>query len=176
VKAQERYKQEVRAEQYRQKGQELAGLAQKYANEQEWSQAVSQWGEAIAHLEQVSPQTFTHNTTTALISTYRLALQQAQKNHQLAQELTRICQQSHGICTFKIRPKTIQIILNNNYLQRLENIATLSNSQGDTLNQITLLNHINQLESYLEKLSQTLKIPLEVYNSQGSLVTRYEPR
>jgi hypothetical protein len=163
----------MRAEQYRQKAQKSGDLAQKYATEQKWDLTVSHLKEAIAYVEQVSPQTFTHNTTSALLSTYRLALHQAQKNQQLAQELTRICQQSQGICTFKIQSNSIQVILNNNYLQRVESIAKISQSQGDTLNQITLLNHINQLESYLEKLSQTIKIPLEVYNSQGALITRY---
>lgn len=176
VKAQARHKQEAKAENYLKKAKELAIAADECQENQEWALAISQWSKAIAYLQQVSPQTFGYASAQVLATQYLLALNQAKNRLKISEDLDNTCQQKDTICNYEIRANKIEITLTKLYSQKVRQTALIAQAQTDTKTQIDLLNYLTQLENRLQIISNKTLKPLEVYNSDRVLLTRYEPK
>jgi hypothetical protein len=176
VKAQARHKQEAKAENYLKKAKELAIAADECQENQEWALAISQWSKAIAYLQQVSPQTFGYASAQVLATQYLLALNQAKNRLKISEDLDNTCQQKDTICNYEIRANKIEITLTKLYSQKVRQTALIAQAQTDTKTQIDLLNYLTQLENRLQIISNKALKPLEVYNSDRVLLTRYEPK
>jgi len=107
---------------------------------------------------------------------YLLALKQAKNRLKISEDLDNTCQQKDTICNYEIRANKIEITLTKRYSQKVQQTALIAQAQTDTKAQIDLLNYLTQLENRLQIISNKALKPLEVYNSDRVLLTRYEPR
>jgi hypothetical protein len=176
VKAQARQQQEAKVANYLKKAKESAVSAEKYQKDQEWTLAISQWSKAIAYLQQVPPQTFSYASAQVLATQYLLALNQAKNRLKISKDLDDTCQQKDTICNYEIGTNKIEITLTKLYSQKVQQTALIAQAQTDTRTQIDLLNYLTQLENRLQIISNKALKPLEVYNSDRVLLTRYEPK
>ncbi|MCU0533891.1 MAG: hypothetical protein MUD14_08345 [Hydrococcus sp. Prado102] len=171
-----RQRQEESATNLYQRAIEQAKRAQNAETKQQWSAAASDWRIALTYIKQVTRQTFQYRQAEPLIATYTLALDRAMKYQQIEGILTKICDKNSNICSYTIDERAIKIQLTSTYTQNVWDTALQARANGNVQIQIDLLNRLSSLESTLQNLSNNLGKRVEVYNSEGRLITVYEPR
>lgn len=146
------------------------------------SQAVANWRNALSFVNQVSSNTYYYGKARALASTYAVALKQTQAQLQLAlkfqqarRDLSQTCYGKTKACTYTIDNNTIKVRLNPAYLQTVRQTAFNAQTKGDTNAQTGVVNHILTLGEALEAISDNARIPLEVYNPDGSVIQAHNP-
>ncbi len=160
-------------------------LAQKAQNSQEinqWSQAVSNWRNAIASLKRIPSGTFHHGKAQPLINSYTVALQQAQDRFQLAmrmqqtsQDLNRTCSGTPQICNYTLTSNSIKVRVTPAYANTLKQTAIFAKAKGDYNAQIKVVNHVLTVGEALEAISDNARLPLEVYGPNGAAIQVHTP-
>jgi hypothetical protein len=175
--------QEESAENLSKKAINLAKIARESESSQQWSKAVANWRNALVVLKQVPKNTFQYNQTKPLLTSYTLALKQAEINltngvqlQQLKSNLAKLCNQGSKICNYTLKENTITINLTSSYMQQLWQTALEAKVQGNLQTQAELLNHISRFEQDLQTISNNRKKRIEVYNSNQNLMAVYQPR
>lgn len=160
----------------------LAQTARNAEANNQWSQAVVNWRNALSDAQQVPDNTFDYGKAQSLIKTYTDArdraeaqLQKAVKMEQARNDLQQICTQKTKVCHFTISPKTIKIHLTPTYVQEVRQTASKAQTAGDLQTQVKLLDHVYTLERALETISENLGIPLEVYTNDKVLIQSHVP-
>jgi hypothetical protein len=197
VKADKRRQLEQEAQKRYQQAIQLAKSAQTAQAQQQSSQAVIQWQQAIAQLTAIAPQSLQFNAARALLPSYRLALGQAQNQLQrkmewqaINQELDRLCKpipnkptpnkpitpNSTKICDYILSDRQIRLTLTPNYLAQVWNTSLQAQAQANIPTQMAILNQVARLEQNLQLLSQKTGLPIEVYNPQGAVISSYGMR
>ncbi len=156
--------------------------AEKAESSQQWSVAISHWNNALTYLKQIFPNTFQATTIKPILTNYTLSLKQAQANFTIANQsqnvkdnLAKICSQQGKLCDYSINKKGIKVKLTSSYLQQLWDLSIQAKLRANVQEQAGILNHLSRLEQSFQIISNTAKIPLEVYNSKGNLMTIYNP-
>lgn len=160
-------------------------LAQKAQNSQginQWSQAVSNWRNAIASLKRIPSGTFHHGKAQPLINSYTVALQQAQDRFQLAmrmqqtsQDLNRTCSGTPQICNYTLTSNGIKVRVTPAYANTLKQTAIFAKAKGDYNAQIKVVNHVLTVGEALEAISDNARLPLEVYGPNGAAIQVHTP-
>jgi hypothetical protein len=160
----------------------LAKFAEQSELEQQWSIAVTHWQKALMALKQIPPHSFLMEQVRPLLTTYNLALQQAQnrlkislRSQNIKRDLEALCSQWNRACDYSISPQVIKVRLTSNYVQQIWDSALQAKSQGNVPGQAGVLNHISQLEQTFQTISNQAGSPLEVYHAKGNRLTRYQP-
>ncbi|MGK7931627.1 MAG: hypothetical protein AB4041_09360 [Microcystaceae cyanobacterium] len=182
VKAQGK-KQQVQKEFQRFKtAQEQAKQALAWQEQQQWSKTTEQWRNALTTLQQIPVSSFYAQQAKPLISSYQVALNQAEiqlKNALARQELTQylenLCQRPEKICYYKLQNNLIKVRLTQAYHQQL--IATAAQAKQDNNQQIQLhlMNHLSRLENGLRSLSLNARQTIELYHADGQLMMTFQP-
>ncbi|HEY9695552.1 MAG TPA: hypothetical protein V6D15_25415 [Oculatellaceae cyanobacterium] len=160
----------------------LAQQAQNFQGINQWSQAVSNWRNAIASLKRIPSGTFHHGKAQPLINSYTVALQQAQDRFQLAmrmqqtsQDLNRTCSGTPQICNYTITSNGIKVRVTPAYANTLKQTAMFAKAQGDYNAQIKVVNHVLTVGEALEAISDNARLPLEVYGPNGAAIQVHTP-
>jgi glycine cleavage system regulatory protein len=160
----------------------LAKFAEKSELEQQWSIAVTHWQKALMALKQIPLHSFLMEQVRPLLTTYNLALQQAQnrlkttlRSQNIKRDLEALCSQWNRACDYSISPEVIKVRLTSGYVQQIWDSALQAKSQGNVSGQAGVLNHISQLEQTFQAISNESGLPLELYHAKGNRLTRYQP-
>lgn len=160
-------------------------LAQEARNSQadnQWSQAVSNWRNALSYIKQVPQGSFYYAKAQNITNSYNNSLKQAQTRLQLAllrekagQDLEETCSGTPQICNYVFANDTIQVRLTPNYAQKVRQTALTARAKGDYKAQIGVVNHVITFGEALEAISDNARLPLEVYGPDGALIERHTP-
>ncbi len=160
----------------------LAQQAQNFQGINQWSQAVSNWRNAIASLKRIPSGTFHHGKAQPLINSYTVALQQAQDRFQLAmrmqqtsQDLNRTCSGTPQICNYTLTSNGIKVRVTPAYANTLKQTAMFAKAKGDYNAQIKVVNHVLTVGEALEAISDNARLPLEVYGPNGAEIQVHTP-
>ncbi|MGB5961551.1 MAG: hypothetical protein WBG73_12875 [Coleofasciculaceae cyanobacterium] len=163
-------------------GLRMAQRAKESQISNQLSQAVANWRNALSFVNQVSSNTYYYGKAQALASTYAVALKQTQaqlqvamKLQQASRDLSQTCYNKTKACTYTIDNNTIKVRLNPAYLQTVRQTAFNAQTKGDTNAQTGVVNHILTLGEALEAISDNARIPLEVYNPDGTIIQAHNP-
>jgi len=153
-----------------------ARLAQEAEQEGRWAIARNRWEVALVTLQQVPPDSPQHEEAQKLAPQYTQAYQRAEEQakkfdqvEKTRQELGKICTTTPVICYFTVTPELIAVQVTVDY----ESQILSAGLWGD---QKQALAHIQGLENALKTISNTAQIPLELYDPDGSLNSRYNPQ
>jgi hypothetical protein len=160
----------------------LAQQAQNAQGINQWSQAVSNWRNAIASLKRIPSGTFHHGKAKPLINFYSVALQQAQGRFQLAtrmqqtsQDLNRTCSGTPQVCNYTVTNDGIKVQVTPAYVNTLKQTAMFAKAQGDYKAQVKVVNHVLTVGQALEAISDNARLPLEVYDPNGAAIQVHTP-
>ncbi|MDJ0660315.1 MAG: hypothetical protein QNJ42_12615 [Crocosphaera sp.] len=180
TRAERRTNQEKIALTMYEQAEKYSKMARQSEQNNQWSQAVNYWNIAIVYIKKVPQNTFKWNEVQPLISTYNLSLAQAtNKLKQITEaktitsELDTMCILKPKICDYQITETLIKMKLESDYLERVWMTAIQAKAQGNFQIQVELLNHLSTFEHRLQKISNQTGKSIEVYNSQGNLMTVY---
>jgi hypothetical protein len=155
-------------------------LAEQSETENQWTKAVSSWQKGIELLSQVTENNFKYEEAKKLLITYQESLEKAQaqlkiavRKQQLKKDLQNICSNTVTICSYSLNEQKVKVVLTNVYLQRVQELSTLLQSQEETTDNL-IKNHIYQVENNLKYLSLKYNIGIEVYHPNGQLITQYQ--
>lgn len=183
VKASKRQELEQTAQSQYLQATQAAQAAEAAQEQQREADAVGSWQQAIAHLSTIAPQSLPFPAAQNLLPTYRLALEQAEAQRDrkaelqaFRQELDGICLNPEKICDYTLSENAIHLTLTAAYLAQVWNRSLAAQAQANLPTQMAILNHVARLEQNLQWLSQKSGLPIEVYNPQGTLISRYGMR
>jgi hypothetical protein len=172
---------EIAANAYNQ-GLRLAQRAKDSQVNNQLSQAVANWRNALNFVNQVSSNTYYYGKAQALASTYTVSLKQTQAQLQLAiklqqarRDLSQTCYGKTKACIYTIDNNIMRVRLSPAYLQTVRQTAFNAQTKGDANAQTGVVNHILTLGEALEAISDNARIPLEVYAPDGSVIQAHNP-
>lgn len=172
---------EIAANAYNQ-GLKMAGKAKESQVNNQWSQALVNWRNAISFVNQVPSNTYYYGKAQAQIAPYTVALKQTQAQLQLAiklqqarRDLSQTCYSKTKACNYTIDNNIIRVRLTPAYLQMVRQTAFTAQTKGDANAQTGVVNHILTLGEALEAISDNAKIPLEVYAPDGNIIQSHNP-
>ncbi|MFZ9736479.1 MAG: hypothetical protein ACO3EZ_00550 [Prochlorotrichaceae cyanobacterium] len=152
-----------------------ARLAESAEQEARWDIARNRWEVALVTLQQVPTGSPQYEEAQKLLpiytQAYQRAEQQAQKFNQVEQtrqELGKICTTTPVICYFTVTPELIAVQVTVDY----ESQILAAGLWGD---QQQALEHLQGLENALKVISDKAQIPLELYDPDGAINSRYVP-
>jgi hypothetical protein len=163
-------------------GLRLAQLAKTSQANNQWSAAVTHWRNAINYLNQIPRDTFYYGKAQLIGRNYTRNLKQAQvqlqyqvKLQQARSDLNQTCYGKTKVCIYSINNNVIKVRLTPTYLQMVRQTAIAAQTRGDSNAQAGIVNHIMTLGEALEAISDNARLPVEVYNPDGSLVETHSP-
>lgn len=175
VEAQQNTKQEEVATNLYDQALNQRQRAKNYAGNNQWSLAVSAWQNTIRYLEQMSAQSLQYQEGIKLLNSSREELIKAEAKSKIEQaknDLKNTCSSFTTICNYSVESNVIKVFLTNSYIQTIQQ---LTDPSADAKNNQQIMNNISQVESNLKSISSKYQIPLEVYNPEGDLMTKYQP-
>lgn len=174
---QERKNRELFASNVYERGIQFAQVAKNSESMNSWGEAVINWRNALAHVEQIPAQTFYTNKTQTLREAYARSLAQAEANlnlvvsrQQAQADLNQICAGGNSICESRITNSTIQVYLSPSYMQQVTQTAVNAEARNDVEAKVDLYNNIQTLDQAFKAVSRNAGLPLEIYTPDGALV------
>jgi hypothetical protein len=180
--ARDRKNQEAMAAKLQNQAMNAAQQAKELEQKGNWSEAVSSWRNAIRSAQQLQQHAGYGSKAQTLAQTYQTELQTAQKKLQTAQllqqarsSLMSICMGSPKICEYNASADVISVRLASNYVQRVRTtvMEANSNDRKQILSQVD--SHVRGLQAALEGISDSVGIPIAVYDPFGGLIDTYNP-
>jgi hypothetical protein len=161
----------------------LAQRAEAAQRQNQWSQAVATWRDALTTIKQVSNNTAYSDPAQPLVASYGTSLKQAEAQLQVAaamqrtrDDLNRICTGSPRMCSYTIANNAIRVQFTPAYERQLR-IAFVVGQSGDKGTLGGVLNHIETLQTALQAIADNAGLPLEVYSADGSeLIGSFNPK
>ncbi|MGK7939102.1 MAG: hypothetical protein AB4062_02900 [Crocosphaera sp.] len=180
TKIEKRKQQEEIALKFHTQAKKYAKLAAKYEEKKQWKNAVRNWKKSVNSLKKIPRNTFEWNNIQPLISIYTLSLNQA--HHKLKEamqyqkiisELDAMCLSKQKICQYEIKENLIQMRLESDYLEQLWTLALQAKVQANLKVQVDIFKHLATFEYRLQNITNQTGKSIEIYNSQGNLMTVY---
>ncbi|XGW00250.1 MAG: hypothetical protein ACAF41_15100 [Leptolyngbya sp. BL-A-14] len=161
----------------------LAQRAETAQRQNQWSQAVANWREALTNIKQVPSNTAYTEPAQPLVASYSTSLKQAESQLQVAaamqrtrDDLNRICAGSPRMCSYSIASNLIRVQFTAAYERKLRT-AYIVGQSGDRGTLGGVINHIETLQTALQTVADNAALPLEVYNADGSeLIGSFNPK
>jgi hypothetical protein len=149
----------------------------------QWSQAVANWREALTNVKQVPNNTAYSEPAQPLVASYGTSLKQAEAQLQVAaamqrtrDDLNRVCAGSPKLCSYAIANNVIRVQFTASYERQLRTAFIVGRS-GDRGTLGGAVNHIETLQTALQTIADNAGLPLEVYNADGSeLIGSFNPK
>lgn len=160
----------------------LGKQARAMEQENQWSQAVGYWQDALNQARRVPSGTAYHSQVQPLITNYTSALKQAQDNLQRATaawaakpDLDRTCAGNPKICTYTLSPEAIRVQFTSAYDQVVERIIFSSQTGNAATARAEVVAQVNGLLRTLGDIGSATQMPVELYNSNGTKLGTYTP-
>ncbi|WP_204151973.1 hypothetical protein [Leptolyngbya sp. CCY15150] len=160
---------------YRQSLQ-LADQAATYEQQEQWSQAVAAWQNALTNAQQVPTDSAYHDQVQPLVNSYALALEDARQNLRLAiaaqtaeAELNKLCGGDTARCTYQVSREEVQLRLTPAYQ------ATAASFPQPTASSIPLSVSMDTILHQVAQVGNAARVEINVYNADGTLFGRYVP-
>ena len=160
-----------------------ANLAQREQQQNQFTNAVNNWKQALTYAKQVPSGTLYYKQVQPLITSYSETIQQAQAQLKVANvlqkartDLNRTCSSNIRVCTYTVNNKLIVVQLTSGYEQTVERNYIAGKRKGDLSIQAGIAFHYRALRQALEIISANADIPLQVYEPDGSLIHSYKPQ
>lgn len=143
-----------------------------------WDVATSRWRAALDGMKQIPEDSPYYLQASALIRDYTSALWRAELQSRgeealdrVRQDLANVCTGTPTICYFTVTADLLVVQLTLDYQQAVLSVGVLGDEQGRT----EALENLRRMESALEIISNTSKIPLELYDPDGVLIGTHTP-
>ena len=160
----------------------FAQAAKQSQKNNQLEQAVSQWSQAKAAIQNIPQTSAVYSQAQPLIAEYTKSFQQADEQFKTDRKIAlsnRDLQQTCGgnpqICSYTVSNKGIVVRLMSVYTQTLRQTAIAASNQGDGKAKVGILNHVNTLGNALQTISENAKLPLQVYGADGKQIQNYLP-
>ncbi|TVQ17314.1 MAG: hypothetical protein EA367_17995 [Leptolyngbya sp. DLM2.Bin15] len=160
---------------YRQSLQ-LADQAATYEQQEQWSQAVAAWQNALTNAQQVPADSAYHDQVQPLVNSYALALEDARQNLRLAiaaqaaeAELSKLCGENNARCTYQVSREDVQLRLTPAYQ------ANAASFPQPTTSSMPLPASMDTILYQIAQVGNTARVEINVYNADGTLFGRYVP-
>ncbi|MGB7442713.1 MAG: hypothetical protein WA919_16740 [Coleofasciculaceae cyanobacterium] len=180
--ARERKTQEQIAANAYNQGISLAQLAKRAEENEQWSEALINWRNALTYINQVPRDTFYYAKAQSIVVSYQDSLKKAQeklqsllKIQQASQELEQICYGKTPVCTYSVDNNIIKVRLTRTYMQAVRQRALTAQVSGDSVTHAGIVDHVLRLEDALATVSNNAQTRLEVYTPDGALVEVHKP-
>lgn len=161
----------------------IANLAKQDEQQNQLSKAVSHWKQALNFAKQVPSGTQYYNQVQPLIASYSSTLQETQTKLRVAnilqkvrKDISRTCSGKVKVCNYAVNTQLILVQLTSGYEQTVERSYVNAKLRGDSNTQTDVIIHYRTLKQALEAISDNAGIPLQVNESNGSLIHRYQPK
>ena len=161
----------------------LAQKAESAQRNNQWSQAVANWREALTNVRQVPNNTAYSEPAQPLVASYGNSLKQAEAQLRVAaamqrtrDDLNRVCAGKPKLCSYTIASNLIRVQFTASYERQLRT-AFIVGQAGDRSTLGGAVNHIETLQTALQTIADNAGLPLEVYNADGSdMIGSFNPK
>ncbi|MGI0487504.1 hypothetical protein ACN4EK_18830 [Pantanalinema rosaneae CENA516] len=155
----------------------LANQATARQKQNQWSQALVSWRQAIAAAKRVPTDTAQYAEAQNLVTSYTTSLQQAENLVRVRTDLEKACAAiTPRICNYRITNDLIRVTLTQTYQRTLMAKGYVSYSEGDYDTMQGIRRHLKTLENALQIISDNAGLPVEVYAAGGSeLIGSFSP-
>lgn len=176
-----RTQEEISANAYNQ-ALRLAEQARQQEQQNQWSPAVDLWQRALTYAQQVPTGTSYYSQAQPLVQAYGTSLSEARDNLRLAvamqsarSSLDRLCRGTPRVCTYTLVGENIRVRVTSDYDRAVEQAIASTELTGDYVMRAEVTSHVHTLLRALAAISENADIPIELYNSDGSLFGTYVP-
>jgi hypothetical protein len=184
VIARDRYAQEQIAANFYNQALMFGDRAKTAQNQSEWTEAITQWQQGLAHARQVPQPTSSYEEAQILISSYTKSLDEAIQNQRwqsLMQrantELSTICAGTPPICEYTVSRTGIKVQILPAYIDYIRTLTQTSTQTRDTQTKTSIEDHKKALINSFKAISDRAQLPIELYQkSDGSAIGSYQPK
>lgn len=166
-----------------QQATDLAEQAGSLEQKNLWAQSIDLRQKALAIVQQIPQGTAFYGQAQSLIGNYQAALTQAEESlrrltaMQTAKpKLDRACAGDPKPCTYTLAPAAIRVQITSEYDRTVEGAIANSQVKGSFGTRAETVSQVGDLLQQLSAVSETAKVPLELYNSNGSKFGTYGPK
>ncbi len=159
-----------------------ARVAKQAEKNRQWTKAVSDWEDALRHIQMVPQNTFQYRKTQQLIAPYLYALNIARRERHLilrveraASDLDKICSGDMKICDRTIENDVIKVSFAANYIERVQQTALQTRRLKNISDRVRVMDHIFSLETALKTIANNAGMRVEVYDDENKLLLTYIP-
>ena len=175
--------QEQSASQTFQKAEELSTEAKIAEKEEQWTIAVESWQQAVFYLGEVPENSIPYAKARSQLAAYVGALSTAESSRQASLRFSSIepsfyliCGASDTqICTYSITAGKVRMDLAEGYDTVINESITPPPQRARINPSAQLVNQSNQLLQQITLLSTQAQIPVELYDSNGAFLAKYQP-
>lgn len=155
----------------------LANQATTRQQQNQWSQALVSWRQAIAAAKRVPADTIQYAEAQNLVTTYTTSLKQAENLVRVRTDLEKACAAINPrICNYRISNDTIKVTFTQTYQRTLMSKGYISESEGDYDTMQGIRKHLKTLGNAFQAISDNAGLPVEVYAAGGSeLIGTFSP-
>ena len=175
--AEERVRQEEAGSQRFSLAAAAAAAAQDAERRDQWNEAAAQWQQALVEVQQIQDGSTAYDQAQPLISSYQMALNNAQNNVQVSTvmqaaltDMAAICGTNPRLCQAERAGDRIRVRLTEAYERAL--VA----ATGATPVSTARLDQMNPMLRAIATISETHTIPAALYEANGTLFGIYDPR
>lgn len=159
-----------------------ADRAENATRNNQWSQAVDQWNQAIASAEQVPTGTYYYPKAAASLQEFKpqreVAQEELKKANLIAKtraDLNNTCQGNPKVCEYTLTDSVISVWLSAEYIRKIQQTATVASTNPDPKVRQGLDLHVKTLRTALEAIADNAQLPLELYDPYGAFIGRHTP-
>jgi len=160
-----------------------AELAERNEQQSQFAAAQTNWKQALVFAQQIPSGTQYYEQGRSLINTYTTRIEQvgsqlqsANLNQKVRTELDRACSGRIRVCRYKLDKKQIFVQLTSSYEQAIEKTFINARLRGDSKAQSDIAAQYRSLKQVLEVISNELRLPLQIYASDGEQMHSYKPK
>jgi hypothetical protein len=161
----------------------LAQRAKTLEQQNQWSQAVATWRQALSSARQVPQNTFFYEQAQPLIASYTNSLKQAEDQFRSAvalqrvrADLNRICSGNPRVCTYTLTNEAIRVQFTPAHRRALQT-AFLVGQAGNKEALGSTIHHLETLENALQTIANNSGLPVELYSPDNNeLIRSYDPQ
>lgn len=160
-----------------------AELAERNEQQNQLTTAQTNWRQALIFAQQIPSETQYYDRARSLIDTYTAKLEQvnsrlqgANLTQQVRTDLDRACSGRIRVCRYRLDNKQIFVQLTSSYEQAVEKTFINARLRGDSKAQADIATQYRTLKQVLERISDTTRLPLQIYASDGGQMHSYKPK
>ncbi len=159
-----------------------AAKAQTAAQKNQWTQAVTAWGDALAQMQQVSEGTLRYAEAQEQLTVYQNNLKEAQVRLKQAvalqtieDDLQALCPVGSGVCTYSLGSQQIELTLRSPYDAAVRQSISPPSAQGKLNRSNSVIQETHELVQSVMYLGNRVQLPIILYDANRQLIARYKP-
>ena len=180
--ARDRKTQEELAANLYNKAIDFAQQAQNLEQKKQWPQAMENWQKALSYAKQVPKGTLYHPQAQPLLASFTQSLETATAKsnssgflQKARTDLERTCLGAQTICSYAIANNQIRVRTTQAYEQSIQQALDAATASGNYEAKRQVQAHVQAVLQALAIISDNAKMPLEIYNANGSRFGSHTP-